>query len=160
MEYRMYSFVLRQLNPMQKGVQTTHAVVEYAEKQGKDNEGYHKWANEDKTLIVLDGGIYQDMMEIMGELFKLGIKFEPFYEPDLNNMCTAIAVLADERVWNLEKYPNYDPYPQPPSSTINGVKVTLAVHIEPIPYEEWVEHMGGEAIVKLRELIFSKRLAQ
>ena len=160
MEYRMYSFVLRQLNPMQKGVQTTHAVVEYAEKQGKDNEDYRKWANEDKTLIVLDGGIYQDMMEIRGNLFKFGIKFAPFYEPDLNHMCTAIAVLADERVWNLEKYPNYDPYPQPPTVTRDGVELQLAVHVESIPYETWVEYMGGEAIVKLRELICSKRLAQ
>ena len=31
-EQRMYSMVLRQLNPIQKGVQTTHAVVEYANK--------------------------------------------------------------------------------------------------------------------------------
>lgn len=160
MEYRMYSFVLRQLNPMQKGVQTTHAVVEYAEKQGKDNEGYHKWANEDKTLIVLDGGVYQEMMEIMGELYKYEIKFEAFYEPDLNHMCTAIAVLADERVWNFEKYPNYDMYPKVPTTLVNGVEVRPLIHIEPIPYEEWVEHMGGEAIVKLREIIFSKRLAQ
>lgn len=160
MEYRMYSFVLRQLNPMQKGVQTTHAVVEYTEKQGKDNEGYRKWANEDKTLIILDGGTYQDMNDIRDKLFTWGIKFEAFYEPDLNNMCTAIAVLADERVWNFEKYPNYDPYPQSPTVTRDGVQVKLAVDIKPIPYEDWVEHMGGEAIVKLRELIFSKRLAQ
>lgn len=157
MEYRMYSFVLRQLNPIQKGVQTTHAVVEYAEKQGNDNEGYRKWANEDKTLIILDGGNYQDMMEIIGELFKLGIKFATFYEPDLNNMCTAIAVLADERVWNFEKYP---PYPQSSTVVRDGVQVNFAVDIKPIPYDNWVEYIGGEANVKLRELIFSKRLAQ
>ena len=155
----MYSFVLRQLNPMQKGVQTTHAVVEFANKYG-DTESYKEWAKRDKTLIILDGGTYEEMNEIIDKLFSYGIGFNVFYEPDLNHMCTAITVLADERVWNLEKYPNYDPYPQPPTSTINGVKVSLTVHIEPIPYETWVKHMGGEAIVKLRELIFSKRLAQ
>ena len=78
----------------------------------------------------------------------------------VKHLCTAITVLADERVWNLEKYPNYDPYPQSPTVTRDGVQVKLAVDIKPIPYEDWVEHMGGEAIVKLRELIFSKRLAQ
>ena len=31
-EQRMYSLVLRQLNAIQKGVQTTHGVVEYANK--------------------------------------------------------------------------------------------------------------------------------
>ena len=31
-EQRMYSLVLRQLNPIQKGVQTTHSVVEYGNK--------------------------------------------------------------------------------------------------------------------------------
>ena len=54
-EQRMYSLVLRQLNPIQKGVQTTHSVVEYANKYGFDKE-YRQWAETDKTLIILDGG--------------------------------------------------------------------------------------------------------
>ena len=72
-------------------------------------------------------------------------------------MCTAIAVLVDERVWNFEKYP---PYPQSPTVVRDGVQVNFLVDIKPIPYDNWVEYIGGEANVKLRELIFSKRLAQ
>ena len=69
MKYRMYSFVLRQLNPIQKGVQTTHAVVEYMKKhQYGINDDLKQWVDEDKTLIMLDGGTYQDMCEILGIL--------------------------------------------------------------------------------------------
>ena len=56
-EQRMYSLVLRQLNPIQKGVQTTHGVVEYANKYASDKE-YRQWAETDKTMIMLDGGSY------------------------------------------------------------------------------------------------------
>ena len=31
-KYRMYSLVLRQLSPIQKGVQSAHSIVEYANK--------------------------------------------------------------------------------------------------------------------------------
>ena len=50
-EQRMYSFVLRQLNPIQKGVQMTHAVVEYANKYSSD-EDYRQWVETDKTQII------------------------------------------------------------------------------------------------------------
>ena len=63
MKYRMYSLVLRQLNPIQKGVQTTHAAIEYANTYFKTAE-YQSWSNFDKTLIMLDGGTYQEMMKI------------------------------------------------------------------------------------------------
>ena len=71
-EQRMYSLVLRQLNPIQKGVQTTHAVVEYANKYASDEE-YRQWAETDKTLIMLDGGTYQEMMRIYDSLKELEI---------------------------------------------------------------------------------------
>ena len=44
-EQRMYSMVLCQLNAIQKGVQTTHGVVEYANKYASDEE-YRQWSEQ------------------------------------------------------------------------------------------------------------------
>lgn len=155
-EQRMYSMVLRQLNPIQKGVQTTHGVVEYANKYGSDEE-YRQWAETDKTLIMLDGGTYQDMVSISDSLKKLGIKFGEFQEPDLNYLTTAITFLADERVWNREQYPSWEHLAQC-SFTIAG-DMQAPDPNDYISHDDWVEMMGGEANVKLRELIFSKKLS-
>ena len=155
-EQRMYSMVLRQLNPIQKGVQTTHGVVEYANKYASDEE-YKQWAETDKTLIVLDGGTYQEMVRIYDTLKELGIKFADFQEPDLNYLTTSITFLADERVWNREQYPSWESLPQCPCS-IDG-NMQAPDPNDYMTYNEWVEMMGGAANVELRELIFSKKLS-
>ena len=155
-EQRMYSLVLRQLNPIQKGVQTTHGVVEYANKYASDEE-YKQWAETDKTLIVLDGGTYQEMVRIYDTLKELGIKFADFQEPDLNYLTTSITFLADERVWNREQYPSWESLPQCPCS-IDG-NMQAPDPNDYMTYNEWVEMMGGAANVELRELIFSKKLS-
>lgn len=155
-EQRMYSLVLRQLNPIQKGVQTTHAVVEYANKYASDEE-YKQWAETDKTLIVLDGGTYQEMVRIYDTLKELGMKFADFQEPDLNYLTTSITFLADERVWNREQYPSWESLPQCPCSILGGMPTPDPKDY--MSYNEWVDMMGGAANVELRELIFSKKLS-
>ena len=155
-EQRMYSLVLRQLNPVQKGVQTTHAVVEYANKYSSDEE-YKQWAETDKTLIMLDGGTYQEMVRIYDTLKELGIKFADFQETDLNYLTTSITFLADERVWNREQYPSWESLPQCPCN-IDG-NMQAPDPNDYISYNEWVEMMGGAANVELRKLIFSKKLS-
>ena len=155
-EQRMYSLVLRQLNPIQKGVQTTHAVVEYANKYSSDEE-YRQWAETDKTLIMLDGGTYQEMVRIYDSLKELGIKFADFQEPDLNYLTTSITFLADERVWNREQYPSWESLPQCPCA-IDG-SMPAPDPNDYMTYDEWVEMMGGAANVELRKLIFSKKLS-
>ena len=155
-EQRMYSMVLRQLNPIQKGVQTTHAVVEYANKYGSDKE-YRQWSETDKTLIMLDGGTYQEMESIYESLKELGIKFGTFQEPDLNYLTTAITFLADERVWNRVQYPSWESLSQYPFA-IDG-NMQMPDQNDYILYDEWVDIMGGAANVDLRKLIFSKKLS-
>ena len=155
-EQRMYSLVLRQLNPIQKGVQTTHGVVEYANKYSSDEE-YRQWAETDKTLIMLDGGTYQEMVRIYDTLKELGMKIGEFQEPDLNYLTTSITFLADERVWNREQYPSWETLPQCPC-TIDG-NMQAPDPNDYMTYNEWVEMMGGVANVELRNLIFSKKLS-
>ena len=155
-EQRMYSLVLCQLNAIQKGVQTTHGVVEYANKYASD-EVYRQWAETDKTLIILDGGVKKDMESIFDSLTELGVKFAKFQEPDLNYLTTSITFLADERVWNREQYPSWETLPQCPC-TIDG-NMQAPDPKDYMSYDEWVEMMGGAANVELRDLIFSKKLS-
>lgn len=155
-EQRMYSLVLSQLNPIQKGVQTTHGVVEYANKFASDEE-YRQWAETDKTLIMLDGGTYQEMMSIYDSLKEMGVKFGMFQEPDLNYLTTSITFLADERVWNCEQYPSWENLPQCPCTIDCNMKAPDPNDY--MPYKGWVEMMGGAANVELRKLIFSKKLS-
>ena len=155
-EQRMYSLVLCQLNAIQKGVQTTHGVVEYANKYASDEE-YKQWAKTDKTLIMLDGGVKKDMESIFDSLKELGIKFGEFQEPDLNYLTTSITFLADERVWNQVDYPSWENLAQCPCTI--DCNMQAPDPNDYMTYNEWVEMMGGAANVELRNLIFSKKLS-
>lgn len=106
-EYKMYSIVLRQLDGINNGVQTTHGVCEYVRKHWNDPD-LQRWLNHDKTLVVLNGGTYKDMEEIKTLLFESQIPFETFEEEDLGDLTTSICLLADERVWNQKAYPKFE----------------------------------------------------
>ena len=85
----MYSMVLRQLTPIQKGIQSAHAVVDYARKVKNESVGldvvvgYTQWADTDKTLIVLDAGTSQDLEESINFLKDNNIVHAVFKDPDL-----------------------------------------------------------------------------
>ena len=59
MEFRMYVLVLKQLSGIDKGIQAAHACLEYALKYGETND-YRNYINNDKTIIVLNGGTSSD----------------------------------------------------------------------------------------------------
>ena len=158
--YRMYSMVLRQLNPMQKGIQSLHAVVEYGEKMKSGNidanikKAYNKWAKEDKTMIVLDAGTSVDLINAIYELIQLNVPHAVFYEEDLYGMNTVVCFVADERVWDTKKYPSYDDFMQQRNE--------YSTNLFPLEndYNRYVfKDADPEFIMKLRELIFSKKLS-
>lgn len=105
LKQKMYGLVLRQLNPIQKGIQVTHAVVEFANTYFSDDE-YKQWSKEDKTLVMLDMNDIPHMKSIIQKLVSVGIKFSCFCEPNLEGLPTALCFLADERVW--DKYGHND----------------------------------------------------
>ena len=107
MEYRMYCLVLKHLNPIQKGVQSAHSIVEYANKYSSDKD-YKQWATKDKTLIMLNGGTSPELENIVHELNDNDIQYAVFTEPDLNGLITSICFIASEEVFN----DIYDPYYQ------------------------------------------------
>lgn len=161
MEYRMYSMVLRQLTPIQKGIQSAHAVVDYARKAQNESvgfdvvAGYAQWADTDKTLIVLDAGTSQDLEESINFLKDNNIVHAVFKEPDLYGMPTAVCFLADERVWNCEAYPDYEHYMTLSSAMPLDIKPGIGSWIVDI-----FDNVDPKPILNLREFIFSKKLSQ
>ena len=110
----MYGLVPYNISPIQQGIQFGHAVVEYGINNSTDE--YKQWSNEDKTFIILNGGTTNNNPNKLGTLNKhleslksANIKVAEFYEPDLGDQLTAVVFLVDERVFNKELYPDYEP---------------------------------------------------
>jgi hypothetical protein len=109
--YRMYGLVPYNLSPIQQGIQFGHAVVEYSLEFGS-TAAYQKWAREDKTFIILNGGTTN--LNTPGTLNSHEYQLEAnriqhanFFEPDLGDQLTATVFLVDERVFDRETWPDY-----------------------------------------------------
>ena len=150
-KYRMYSIVMYNISSMQKGVQTAHAVIDYSMKHG-GNYDFRNYAKNDKTLIILDGGTYQDMVDLKNNLDSLNVKYGYFEEPDLNNCITSICFLVDERVWNFKEYPDYEKWYKSNNNCENVI-------FDDYNYEKYSVFVGGEKNFFLKEFIRRKKLS-
>ncbi len=161
LEYRMFGLVPYNLSPIQQGIQYGHAVVEYQQMVKsipQAEEVYDKWANEDKTFIILNGYTTNENPERLGSMQKHlatlkdnGILVAEFREPDLNDTLTGVAFLVDERVFNRELYPDF--VSENPLLYANGTEVTDR------QYEAWKEKVGGDKNVFLRTFLPQFKLA-
>lgn len=114
LKQRMYGLVPYNISPIQQGIQFGHAVVEYGLEYGhKSDDPYLTWARNDKTFIILNGGTTSTNPESPGtlnyavsELYSMGVQLATFHEPDLGDQLTAVVFLVDERVWDLDKWPD------------------------------------------------------
>ena len=140
----MYSLVLRQLSPIQKGVQSAHLIVEYANKFHKLTE-YIQWVNVDKTIIMLDGGTYQEMKECREKLSDFGVPYMAFYEPDLGNIVTSISFLVEDKVWDSKTYPANE-------EELDDISSDIDISV-------WLIMMGGKRNLEFRKFLSSKRLS-
>lgn len=104
-EQRMVTVALRHLSGVQKGIQSLHAVVDFAQKFGQTPE-YQRWANKDKTIFVLEAHTNGQLEDAFKKLRRLGVPVEKFKEPDTGNIVTAIAFLIEETVFDTKKYEN------------------------------------------------------
>jgi hypothetical protein len=159
LELRMYGLVPYNISDIQKGIQFGHSVVRYGRNVTKLNSfnKYHKqyidWADNHETFVILNGGTTNIRKGIDGNclgslnnyhkmLTDRGILTSDFYEPDLGDQLTAFCLIIDERVFNRKKYPEYD------TDILGGQS-----------YEEWVDTIGGEENVFIRNLLYPLRLA-
>ena len=171
LEYRMYGLVAYQLSgTIHAGIQFGHAVVDY----GRTVEGlkpheaiYKKYADEDKTFIILNGGTTNNNPERLGTLNRhmetmreAGVLLQEFYEPDLGDQLTAFVFLVDERVWNRELYEDFNPETlpwgrrKPSEKAISQLEEKNAKN-----YKHWEEKIGGPVNAFLREYLRPLKLA-
>lgn len=170
LEYRMYGLVPYNLSPIQQGIQFGHAVVEYQQNTRDlkpQVDVYNKWAKQDKTFIILNGGTTNNTIDRFGTLNKHaqtlkdnGVLTAEFNEPDLGDQLTAVVFLVDERVFNRELYPDFQEE-KLPYGVRKPSKKALADLEErnESNYQKWVEKIGGVKNAFLREYLKPLRLA-
>lgn len=171
MEHRMYGLVPYNLSPIQQGIQFGHAVVEYQQSVKKlplHKAIYNKWAKNDKTFIILNGGTTNNNPEKMGTLNQHLAAFyfndiitSEFYEPDLGDQLTAFVFLVDERVFNRTLYPDFvgTPYPWPSNKKPTEKQLSVWQAENDKNYLSWEEKIGGPTNAFLRDYLKPLRLA-
>ena len=114
MKYRLYGLVPYNLSPIQQGIQFSHGLMEYAllTKDFDKPFNFLDWAENDKTVIILNGGTTNTNRDKLGTLNthletlkSMGIKVATFHEPDLGDQLTAVVFLVPETVYDEELYP-------------------------------------------------------
>ena len=80
------------------------------------------------------------------------LKVAEFREPDCNNTLTAICFLVDEKIWNKEKYLNFD-VDMENMWTGNRMVETME------DYSKYVKSLGGQNITDLRNYLSKLKLA-
>jgi hypothetical protein len=87
---KMYVLVNREsLTLVQCGVQACHSVAEFMDVYG-EKPRVKDWVQNHKTMILLEA-TQQDLQRMKEALAWYGYVHKSFYEPDLNNLETAVA---------------------------------------------------------------------
>jgi hypothetical protein len=179
LEKKMYFFVPYNISEIQKGIQAGHCVENYADEH--KNENYNDYLRNHKTWMIMNGGTTRDganqeergdmncIEVLIREHNKIGedkpsefINYSIFREPDLNHALTAICFLCDERVFNYDDYMDWKNYAILMARYPNDDKRLSYDELKkmrPNIYKDWVESLGGEKNVFLRELLKGKKLA-
>lgn len=115
--HRLYSVTNMYTSGIHAGIQTAHSLHEmyskYTDYDRLDGltqisqEFIEDWANDDKTIIVLNGG-YQSNLQKIAILFEkveeeYGFPCSEFSESQdaLNEALTAIAIILPQQIWKL-----------------------------------------------------------
>jgi len=105
-ELRGYVFVNRALSSIQKGVQGAHAIVELF--NNDHNDLLYEWSSEDKTLIFLDCGFHQEILDNYTTFSllcdKLDLPHALFHEDEetMNTMATAFAGIIPSSIYEID----------------------------------------------------------
>ena len=187
LELRMYGLTNYQLTGIQKGIQFLHGVVEYSQMVnrigGETLSIYNDWANDHKTVILLNGGTtnyrtkddgfpFGSLNQHVIKLDENKVDFATFNEPDLGDQLTSVVFIVDERVFNRKKYPDFEDwimenYGELVRTDYYTSSYMLAQQIKNSDskadkkvYEEWIKIVGGEKNVFLRDFLKNFELAR
>lgn len=95
---RLYSITNMYLSSIQNGIQTAHAIHEMFLKYSEESEQREQlieWATDHKTIIVLNGGPSEKMLELLEIVQQMHIfPWSLFREPSLENALTSISIIV------------------------------------------------------------------
>ena len=74
--------------------QVTHAAIQFANDYPLEQE---KWFKESNTVVILAAKDIKQLKQFENSLKEKNIKFSSFYEPDIGNELTAIAIVPSEQ---------------------------------------------------------------
>lgn len=114
-EWRLYTFTNLYVSSIQKGIQTAHVVSDLFAKYSNTNYCLNEWAANHKTIIVLNGGNQESLIQTYVEMGMFAekrklphVKFKEDIE-SLNGAVTAIGIVLPNEIYNLQKmYRNED----------------------------------------------------
>jgi len=163
LELRMYGVAPFQLGPLHAGIQFQHAATKYGRLY--NNDLHADWADNWMTSIVLNGGSTNTNPDRMGTVNKfyfdcinLGIHAAAFTEITMGDQVTCVTVIADERIWDFEKYPDLDmtmlKVVDPKNYLDPQFIPSISAENNRAIYDRWVENVvGGPKNLFLRETL-------
>lgn len=109
MNYRLYSMTNYYLSSLQKGLQTAHVVGNMSKREHDNSMNrkvkkiFREWTDKDKTIIILNGGNHEAIVEWYIYLSK----FSDFYPvagfqedtASLNGAYTAVGIVLPDSVY-------------------------------------------------------------
>jgi len=184
-DYRMYGLVPYNISPIQQGIQFGHALQEYNNyfidniiKNSEEKIAFDNWRLYGKTFIILNGGTtnnriiegqyFGSLNRAKEELDKANILNATFKEPDLGEQLTAIVFLVPKQVYNKKEYPdfleyvklncefNFDLFEEIKEEYESGC---FSNSTNENIYKQWVDFIGGEKNIFLRDFLKSFKLA-
>lgn len=110
--YRGYFFTNMYVDSLQKGLQTAHCVSELFIKYDTQTDDpastvLRKWAENDKTIIILNGGNHFDLQQLNKQLSKLATALDlpnaSFREDgkSLNKAMTAVGLIVPDTIYEM-----------------------------------------------------------
>jgi hypothetical protein len=179
-DWRLFGLVPYNISPIQQGIQFGHALQELNNamidnkiEDKKLIDGFDSWRKFGKTFIVLNGGTtnkriideapFGSLNQHLITLRELGVSVFEFYEPDLGEQLSAIVFLVPKQVFNKKEFPNFREYVNEKfednedyANYVNHLFKNDMTHtdkeVEEI-YIEWVELLGGNNNVELRNFL-------
>lgn len=101
------------LSSIQNGIQAGHVIHELFRKY-MNNSSYDKvvpsreeqlydWADNHKTMIVLNGGMTEHMVDFLALVEKTTLPHATFFEPGIGNALTSIGIIVPERMYKYDE---------------------------------------------------------
>lgn len=161
-EFKMFCLVLSQLDGVNKGKESSRAILKYAYNKKNESDFKKYMEDEDIPVLIFEGGTHNDLMDVISQFIENQFTdYSYVVSPDLNNCVTSICFLANNQVWDTVNYLSYESW-----RIKNNIPIMVIntyppiVKEDPDAYNKWVEYMGGKINVLLRKIMEYKMQAK